>query len=90
MKPLLYIPWGVLSDTSPFSVTQNPLRIQAKGCFIFFDDENFHYAVEYTQPAKGEGGLEGISRLAPWGPGDVSGAKKVSSERELRSIQNRA
>ena len=45
--------------------------------------------MEYAEPAKGEGGLDGISRLAPWGPEDISGAKKVSSEWELRSIQKR-
>jgi hypothetical protein len=87
LKPLLYIPFGVLRDTSPFSITKQPLQISTKACFIFFDDENFHYAVEYVKPRPEEGGLEGLAASAPWPQGQIAGAKKVAEEGELRKAQ---
>ena len=88
MKPLLYVPFGALKDTSPFSITKQPLRITTKGCFLFFEDENFNYAVEYARPDQGEGGLEDLARKAPWGDVQFAGAKKITDEAELRKAQS--
>lgn len=87
LKPLLYIPNGTLRDTSPFSITKQPLQIRTKGCFLFFDDENFHYAVEYIEPKEGEGGLEGLAASAPWDQHQFAGAKKITDEVELKKVQ---
>ena len=88
VKPLLYIPFGALKDTSPFSVTRQPLQIMTRGCFLFFEDENFNYAVEYARPNEGEGGLEDLARKSPWPMDRFAGAKKVADEAELRKIQS--
>jgi len=90
VKPLLYIPCGALRDTSPFSITKEPLQIKSVGCFLFFDDENFHYAVEYVKPGPGEGGLEGLAVSTPWGQDQIAGAKKLADEEELRRIQGQS
>ena len=88
MKPLLYVPFGALRDTSPFSITKEPLRIVTKGCFLFFEDENFNYAIEYDRPKEGEGGIEDLARKAPWGINQFAGAKKITDEAELRKVQS--
>ena len=90
MKPLLYLPFGAMRDTSPFSVTKQPLNIKTNGCFLFFEDENFHYALEYTKPGEGEGGLEDLAKRSPWGMDSFAGAKKVTDEAELRKVQSQA
>ncbi len=90
MKPLLYIPAGAIGDTSPFSITRKPVNITTKSCFVFFEDENFHYAVEYEKPEPGKGGLENLARISPWGPSQISGAKRIGSERGLRKVQMQA
>ncbi len=88
MKPLIYIPFGAVKDTSPFSITRRPTDITTGGCFIFFDDENFHYAVEYTQPSPGKGGLEALTASSPWPINQIAGAKKVTSREELLKTQS--
>jgi len=88
LKPLLYIPYGALKDTSPFSITRKPVDIRSRSCFIFFDDENFHYAVEYAQPPPGKGGIEDLRASVPWPQDQIAGAKKISSEYELRYTQS--
>ena len=90
MKPLLYIPFGTIKDTSPFSITKNPSDIVNRGSFVFFDDESFHYAVEFEDPGPGKGGLDGISSLSPWPAEQIAGAKRVGSEADLKKVQYQA
>lgn len=90
VKPLLYVPFGALRDTSPFSVTKEPKQIVSRGCFLFFEDENFYYAVEYTDPQEGEGGIEDLAAKAPWNQTQFAGAKKITSEPELRKTQSQS
>ncbi len=84
----MYIPYGALKDTSPFSITKKPIDIRSSSYFIFFDDENFHYAVEYVQPPPGKGGIEGLRASVPWPPDQIAGAKKITSQEELRYTQS--